>query len=431
MEILGPAASHMPALIGSWGTTTYGELRELVEHAKKNLSRHSTPLLASHPTPDFIANLLAYLSEGVPVALVAPELSEGELAIRKNILQTKPHPECALIVFTSGSTGNPKAVQLSAANMEANIEAVIESLEFGLAPQQNLFLSLSYSYGLFGQLFPALRLGIVTKVLTKFADARAEFAEGRGAGMWSGVPSHWEALLRVTTPEQCDGVTHVISAGAALPLNLRERLKAHFRNAVIFNNYGLTEASPRVLSLSSRHPRFFEEDTVGFPVKFLKVREGEGGELEVKGWQVMLGYLGDEKETAEKLRDGWLRSGDVVHIDQDGMVHIVGRSDDLFNIGGERASPLEIDAALLHVPGVKEGAVLVEKHPIYGSQLIAFLVGENIPGKKELLEVLRRHLSGHKVPLEYRLVDALPRTPNGKLKRKGLVDMKEKSKKIV
>lgn len=432
MEILGSAANELPALIGTWGTTSYGELRSLVEH-KKSLSRNrsDTPLLASHPTPEFIASLLAYLSEGIPVALVAPELSEGELAQRRKILQTKPHPDCALIVFTSGSTGNPKAVQLSAANLEANTEAVIDSLEFARAPEQKLFLSLSYSYGLFGQLLPALRLGIPTTILTRFADARGEFVEGRGAGMWSGVPSHWEALLRVTTPEQCEGVTHVISAGAALPLSLRERLKAHFRNATIYNNYGLTEASPRVLSFSSKHPRFFEEDTVGLPVKFLKVKEGEGGELEVKGWQVMLGYLGDEKETAEKLRDGWLRSGDVVHIDADGLVHIVGRLDDLFNIGGERASPLEIDAALLHIPGVKEGAVLVEKHPIYGSQLIAFLVGENIPPKKEILEKLRQHLSGHKVPLEYRIVEALPRTPNGKLRRKGLVEMKESAKKIV
>lgn len=431
MEILASTANEAPALIGSWGTTTFGELRALVEHARKNLSRRTTALLPSHPNPEFIATLLAYLSENVPVALVAPELSEGELEVRRKILETKPHPECALIVFTSGSTGNPKAVQLSSANMEANIEAVIESLEFARAPQQNLFLSLSYSYGLFGQLFPALRLGIPTKIIPRFADARAEFVEGRGGGMWSGVPSHWEALLRVTTPEQCDGVTHVISAGAALPLSLRQRLRDHFRNATIYNNYGLTEASPRVLSFSSRHPRFFEEDTVGLPVKFLEVKEGEGGELELKGRQVMLGYLGDPATTADKLRDGWLRSGDVVHVDGDGLVHIVGRLDDLFNIGGERASPLEIDAALATLPGVKEGAVLVEKHPIYGSQLLAFLVGEKIPPKKELLETLRHHLSGHKVPLEYRRVEALPRTPNGKLRRKGLAELKESAQKIL
>jgi long-chain acyl-CoA synthetase len=415
-------------LIGPWGKTSFADLRKLID--QQPISVSDTPLLASHATPDFVASLLAHLKKDLPVALVAPELSEGELAQRRQILKNKPHPDCRLIVFTSGSTGNPKAVQLSSANLEANIQAVSESLSFANAPQQNLFLSLSYSYGLFGQLFPALRLGVPTKFLTKFADARTEFSEGRGAGMWSGVPSHWEALLRVTTPEQCVGVTHVISAGAALPLSLRERLRAHFTNATIYNNYGLTEASPRVLSFSSKHPRFFEGDTVGYPVKGIEIREGDAGELLVRGPQVMLGYLGDPIETAKKIQDGWMKSGDVVGIDPEGLVHIMGRLDDLFNIGGERVSPLEIDAALSRLPGVKEGAVLVEKHPIYGSQLVAFLVGENLPAKKAILEELRKNLSGHKIPLEYLSVAALPRTPNGKLRRPDLAAMKPEAKKL-
>lgn len=433
MKILGQVAGDKPALIGEWGKTSFAELRALIDEKKRNLpangSASDTPLLAATPAPEFIATLVAHLELRRPVALVAPDLAPHELEDRRAILATPPHPACAIIVFTSGSTGKPKAVQLSAANLEANIDAVIESLEFARAPQQHLFLSLSYSYGLFGQLFPALRLGIPTHFLSRFADARTVFTEGRGAGMWSGVPSHWEALLRVTAPGQCDGVTHVISAGAALPLDQRQRLRKHFRNATIYNNYGLTEASPRVLSFSSRHPRFFEEDTVGAAVKHLEVMEGEGGELLVRGRQVMLGYLGDSTGTAEKIRDGWLRSGDVAHVDPDGLVHIVGRTDDLFNIGGERTSPLEIDAALARLPGVKEGAVLVEKHPLYGAQLTAFLVGAP-PAKKEILRQLREWLSGPKVPVDFRQVDALPRTPNGKLRRKELATLKDSAEKI-
>lgn len=424
MDIIGARTQVTPALIGPWGSTSFAELRTLVDRQKENLAAgpaSDTPLLACQPNPEFISRFLAHLETGIPVALVAPELSAAEREQRQTLLKNPRHPECGVIVFTSGSTGQPKGVQLSQENLEANTDAVIESLDFAKAPQQNLFLSLSYSYGLFGQLLPALKLGIPTKILTKFSDARQEFAEGRAAGMWSGVPSHWEALLRVTTPEQSAEVTHVISAGAALPLDLRERLRAHFANATIYNNYGLTEASPRVLSFSSRHPRFFEADTVGFAVKGLQVREGESGELLVKGRQVMLGYLGGD---SSKIQDGWLRSGDVVSIDPEGLVHIQGRLDDLFNIGGERVSPLEIDAALARLPGVKEAAVLVEKHPIYGAQLSAFLVGEDLPTKKDVLAEMRRQLSGHKVPLEYFIISALPRTPNGKLRRSGLADLK-------
>lgn len=409
-------------LTGPFGTLHSSELKKMMAREKPERGA----LLEASMDPAFLAKLLAHFESGVPAALVSPDLSPAERDARKRILEQEFHPDTALIVFTSGSTGAPKAVQLSRANLEANTEAVIESLEFARAPRQGLFLSLSYSYGLFGQLLPALHLGIPTKLIPKFADVRAAFLSGEGAGMWSGVPSHWEALLRVTTPEQCDGVTHVISAGAALPLELRKRLRAHFRNATIYNNYGLTEASPRVLCLRSTHPRFFEEGTVGYPVKHLEVKEGEGGELLVRGKQVMLGYLGG---SGDKIRDGWLHSGDVVQVEVDGMVRIVGRMDDLFNIGGERASPLEIDAALLKVPGVKDAAVLVEQHELYGARLTAFLVGSP-PGKKAIVEELRKHLSGHKIPLEYLAVDSLPRTPNGKLKRSELTNSKNTARKI-
>lgn len=415
-------------LIGPFGTLEAPELRQLVEEEKTRFRSGPVPLLEAAMDPVFIAKFLAHFENGKPMALVSPDLSPAERAQRESILKNKLHPECAVIVFTSGSTGVPKAVQLSRANLEANTEAVIESLQFAKAPQQGLFLSLSYSYGLFGQLLPALHLGTRTKFYPKFADVRAAILAGEGGGMWSGVPSHWEALLRVTTPEQCDGVTHVISAGAALPLELRKKLKAHFRNALLFNNYGLTEASPRVLSLPSTHPRFFEEGTVGYAVKHLEVKEGEAGELLVKGKQVMLGYLGDEK--SEKIQDGWLHSGDVVHVEADGMVRIQGRMDDLFNIGGERTSPLEIDAALLKVPGVKEAAVLVENHEIYGARLAAFLVCDEGLKKKSVMEALKNHLSGHKIPLEYFRVDALPRTPNGKLRRKALTELKPAAQRI-
>lgn len=429
MSILGAPMADTPALIGAFGSVSFAELRSKVDAAKTGLPSRVC-LLNAVPHPDFVAKFLAHLEAGIPAALVSPDLAPHERELREKILEKPLHPETAVIVFTSGSTGTPKAVQLSLKNLSANTEAVIESLDFGSAPRQFLFLSLSYSYGLFGQLLPALRLGIPTRFLPKFADARAVFMDGKGEGMWSGVPSHWEALLRVTSPEQCAGVTHVISAGAALPLDLRHRLRAHFKNATIFNNYGLTEASPRVLSLPSTHPRFFEEGTVGFPVKGLEVKAAEDGELLVKGLQVMLGYLGDEAATREKITGGWLHSGDVVSVEPDGMVRIMGRKDDLFNIGGERTSPLEIDAALLRIPGVKEGAVLVEKHDIYGAKLTAFLVADKKLEKKTILEVLKKNLSGHKIPLEYLAVDALPRTPNGKLKRSGLQDLKSSAERI-
>ena len=418
------------ALRGRWGSLSFPELQDLVNKEMKSLSGKKISVLEAESSPRFISLFLAHLNAGHPVVVMAEGLSEGEKALRKTMLSHPLHPQTAVIVFTSGSTGTPKAVQLSLDNLLANSEAVIESLYFKQAKSQGLFLSLSYSYGLFAQLLPALSLGVPTKIYDKFTEVREDFLDNKAEGMWSGVPSHWETLLRLTTPEHCKNITHVISAGAALPLNLRQRLRAHFPNALCFNNYGLTEASPRVLSLSSAHPRFLEEGTVGTPVKFLQVKEAEGGELWIKGRQVMLGYLGDERATQEKITDGWLHSGDIALVESDGMVCIQGRMDDLFNIGGERTSPLEIDAALLQVPGVKEGAVYVDKDALYGAKISAFLVGSEGLTKKQVLDSLRSCLSGHKIPSEFFQVHELPKTPNGKLRRAELVKLKNTGRRI-
>ncbi len=411
MQVLHP---HFQ-LSGPFGKLEAPALRTLVDEEKGSVQKKA--ILLARPTPDFVAKVLAHLETQTPAAILSPDLSLAEREAREKILQQNLHPETALVLFTSGSTGAPKAVQLSWKNIAANTEAVLESLAFAQATQQNLFLSLSYSYGLLGQLLPAIQAGVPTHLLA-FPEARSALLAGKGAGMWSGVPAHWETLLRVTSPEQCDSVTHVISAGAALPLELRARLRGHFRQATIFNNYGLTECSPRVLSLASTHPRFLQEGTVGYPVKHLQVKTGPEGELLVRGPQVMLGYVGEAGEA--KIQDGWLHSGDVVEHEADGMVKIVGRLDELFNIGGERTSPLEIEAALLQLEGVKEAAVLVEPHDLYGAKITAFLVGAEALKRKDAVTQLRQWLSGHKVPLEYFRLPQLPRTPNGKLQRKEL-----------
>jgi long-chain acyl-CoA synthetase len=277
---------------------------------------------------------------------------------------------------------------------------------------------------LLGQLLPALAAGLHTELLGNLVELKALLEEGRLVGMISGVPSHYEALLRLlgAGPVLSQGVTHVVSAGAALSLPLRQRLLQAFPASRLYTNYGQTELSPRVLCLRSDHPAFLSTAT-GFPVGTLAVKLTSEGELCVRGEQVMLGYLGAPEATGEKSEDGWFRTGDMAELSPEGLVTILGRNDDLLKVGGERLSPFEIEAALRDLPGVEEAAVWGREDPLYGTTLTAFLQlrpGAPCLPRRELRQALRRSLSPHKIPADYYRVEQLPRTANGKLRRSRL-----------
>ncbi|KFE68263.1 Long-chain-fatty-acid--CoA ligase [Hyalangium minutum] len=426
---------------------SFHELRREVEARKQRLSGlpPGIAILRANRSWKFIANFLALYEAGLPQAVFAPEWTPSEAEMRRRTLgccfeldedlgaswqsassSPQHHPDTSLVLFTSGSTGAPRAVQLSRWNIEANVAAVLKSLDFSTARTQTLFLPLSYSFGLLGQLLPALAIGLHTELLGNLVELKARLEEARPIGMISGVPSHYEALLRLLGSGSTlgKGVTHVVSAGAAMPLPLRQRLLQAFPSSRIYTNYGQTELSPRVLCLRSDHPAFLSSAT-GFPVGNLSVKLTAQGELCVRGDQVMLGYLGASEATREKVQDGWLHTGDVAELSPDGLVTILGRNDELLKVGGERLSPFEIEAALRELPGVEEAAVWGREDPLYGTTLTAFLQfrsGAPCPPKRELRQALRERLSVHKVPADFYRVSQLPRTANGKLQRHRLAE---------
>jgi long-chain acyl-CoA synthetase len=433
------------ALVHGEDRLTFGQLRRRVDDAARDLAalEDGVVILDAQSDPETVVRFLALRELGKPVALFSSTWTSHEIEVRRSMLgkashlgadgtvvwssathEIAHHPEAAVILFTSGSTGAPRAVQLSQPNIDANTGAVLDTLDFEQAAEQTLFLPLSYSYGLLGQLVPALEVGVTTRLLPQFNDARVALETSRARGMWSGVATHWEALLRLTDPppENTAEVTHVVSAGAPLSTDLRTRLRHRFPEATLYNNYGQTEAGPRVLSFSSRHPSFFE-GFVGYPVGDFEIAVTDDDELLLRGSQIMPGYLGDEEATADKIRDGWLYTGDAARIADDGLVEILGRRDQIVNIGGERISLREIEEELSSWDEVEEAAVLVEADDIYGGRLIGFLAGgealDNLRRKRVIARLAER-LSWQKVPRHYFVLDALPKRPNGKLDRKAL-----------
>ncbi len=424
---------------------TFAELRERVDTTARELESldSGVVILDARSSPATVVQFMALLQLGKPAAMFSSTWTEHEIEVRRSMLGkaihldtrgdvvwTSPsqeiahHPEAAVVLFTSGSTGKPRAVQLSRRNIDANTRAVLDTLDFEQASEQTLFLQLSYSYGLLGQLVPAIEVGVTTRLLPRFTDARVVLETTRATGMWSGVATHWEALVRLTDPppENTAGITHIISAGAPLRVGLRARLRDRFPNATLYNNYGQTEAGPRVISFTSRHPLFFE-GFVGFPVGDFEVDVTDEDELLLRGSQVMPGYLGDEQATARKIRDGWLYTGDMARIADGGLIEILGRRDQLVKVGGERISLREVEEELSAWEEIDEVAVLVEEDELYGNRLVGFLVGgERLQelGSRHIIDKLARRLSWHKVPRKFYLLDELPRRPNGKIARQEL-----------
>jgi long-chain acyl-CoA synthetase len=368
-------------------------------------------------TTDSIAENFSslYESDGV-IAVADSDRYQAEL----ERLKPQLHPETKLILFTSGSEGRAKFVQLSRASVEANTEAVIESLRFCEAREQFLFLPLYYSFGLLGQLLPAQRLGMTTHFLPNMMALRGE----KLRGMLSAVGTQWDVLSKLLAPDgPYPDVTHVVSAGSRLSQATREALHRLFPRATIYNNYGQTECSPRILSLSSDQEGFYSNET-GYPVRGLTGRLNEMGELEVRGPQVMLGYLGDEAGTRAKIVDGWLRTGDQATMAEDGRVTILGRADDLIKLGGERVSLLTYSQCATEI-GLAREAIAVPFTDAGGIDRVALVLGgsgDPPPAEAEAIARIREALKSrsaiHVAPSAVLFQPELNKLPNGKIDRK-------------
>ncbi|WP_133128315.1 class I adenylate-forming enzyme family protein [Legionella nagasakiensis] len=442
MNVLPNPIPERIALICQGHEISFANLDHDVDAMAKKFKKLPQGIIAltAENKSTFVIQLLAAFLNNQPVAVFANHWSQKEIndkfdllghALRVdeqgNIISMNRHsiPRChektALILFTSGSTGQSKAVQLSQENIKTNCRAVIDSLNFSATDNQWLFLPLSYSFGLLGQLLPGLMAGITTHLTEGFAEINAMFVSKLIPRMWSGVPSHWSVIMKMAEhfPSVACQLTHVISAGAKLSRDLRVRLIEMFPNAVIYNNYGLTEASPRVLTLSSQDPLFLSE-YVGYPVGDWRLKLSKEQELFIYGKQVMLGYLGERNSA--KIQDGWLATGDLAEITPIGLVSIKGRCDYLVNIGGEKISLDEIERIINQCSLFAEVVVIPVEDVLYGTRLMVFLEksgGEASCSKEQLLQTIQQRF-GRYVPLQLHVMASLPRNKNGKLDRAAL-----------
>ena len=375
-----------------------------------------------------------------PGLMLALDSGAEGIGVEEAIEGGEPHepasPDApAIVAFTSGTTGAPKGVPLSHANVLASIRAVM--MAWGWERDEVLVhaLPLSHQHGL-GGLHATLLAGSHAVLEARFEpEAFCERAGAVAATAVMAVPTIWERLddwdgpARAALARLRIGISGSAPLPAALALRVRDWL-----GQLPLERYGSTEAG---LNLSNPLRGERGPGSVGYPLPGIEVRildgeggdvaPGEDGELVVRGPQVFDGYLRRPRETeAAFTADGWFRTGDIARQDPaDGSIAITGRGKDMIITGGLNVFPREVEAALEEHAAVSGSAVVGVSSPRWGEEVVAFVVARagGSPDPEELIAHCRERLSGFKCPKRVLVVDGLPTNEMGKVRRDELSRM--------
>jgi len=339
-----------------------------------------------------------------------------------------------ILIYTSGTTGVPKGVLLTQANIVSNARSVVTYLDLGPEDRHAVFLPLFYSYAMSQMLSTLLAGGEVVLFddLLYPALVLREMA-AREVTVVAGVPTTYNLFVRLTgfRAERFPSLRICLNAGGPIHPDRLEQLRERFPGAKIINNYGCTEAGPRVTFLP--HDEVHRRGSIGRAIPGLQVMlrdeagrivgPGELGELTVTGPSVMKRYYKNELETRRVLTPQGLRTGDWATVDSDGYFYFKGRKVDIINTGGEKVSAREVEEVLAEHPGVHEVAVVGAADPILGEVVRAFVVPEvgAAVSEDDLIRFARVGLAHHKVPRQIVFTNRLARTPSGKIRKVDLV----------
>jgi long-chain acyl-CoA synthetase len=483
-------ADDRVALIVGGRETTYGELRDQVARVRGGLAAHdvadgdrvailcgnnryfvvsylavvglgavAVPLNPASPAPEIERELAKVAPVAVVVGPVAapawshvdrsalPSVrlvvaAEGELAGSIGLDELLAHDplgtvgvapdHLAVMMFTSGTAGPPRAAMLSHGNLLANIEQSMsvpdrtsaDDVVYGVLPLFHIF-------GLNVVLGATLTAGGTILLVQRFDPATAveSFAQ-RGVTVVPGAPPMWVAFSHFDElpSDSFRTVRLALSGASRLSPAVAERFEQRF-GVPIREGYGLTEAAPVVTSSAGGPVRYGSVGRVlhGQQVRLVghdgaDVPAGDAGEIWVQGPNVFQGYFDDADATARVLADGWLRTGDIATVDDDGYLYLVDRAKDLIIVSGFNVFPAEVEEVLLSHPAVAEVGVVGVPHPHHGEAVKAYVVRKPDADVDEdaLIDHCADYLARYKCPTKVIFVEHLPRNASGKLIRREL-----------
>jgi long-chain acyl-CoA synthetase len=347
--------------------------------------------------------------------------------------------DLAILLYTSGTTGNPKGVRLTHRNIVSNIEGCLQMFE--ITPDDVILgiLPLFHTFALTGTMGIPLHSGGTFVTHMRFQpDATLDAIQEHKVTILIAVPSMHRVLAHMQRhqPRDVSSLRFGIAGGEPLPPRIEREFEETFR-VPLLQGYGLTETSPVI---SANPPEANKPGTAGRPLQGIDVRimgddgsevpVGEVGEITVRGPGVMQGYHKRDDETAAMIRDGWLYTGDMGCVDADGYITITGRRKEMIIVGGLNVFPPEVEAVLSEHPGISHCAVIGLSSEAHGEQVKAIIVprDETLIGnaeglaalEKDIREYLKDKLAQFKMPRHYEFRAEVPLGPTGKVLKKAL-----------
>jgi long-chain acyl-CoA synthetase len=343
-------------------------------------------------------------------------------------LEPRADDDTAVILYTSGTTGQPKGAELTHANLHRNATVAVSTL-LEMTERDVLLgaLPLFHTFGQTVSMNCSTVVGACLTLIPRFDPGKAlEIIERDQVTVFAGVPTMYTAMLNHPDRERFDVscLRLCVSGGAAMPEQVMRSFEAEF-GCKILEGYGLSETSPVA---SFNHPdRERKPGSIGTPIEGVQMKvvdvddndvpQGEVGEIVIRGHNVMRGYWNRPDATREVMGGGWFHSGDMARVDEDGYFVIVDRKKDLIIRGGYNVYPREIEEVLYEHPAVLEVAVIGVPHEELGEEVAAVVALK--PDCQATAEELQAHaksqVAAYKYPRRIWFVDELPKGPTGKI----------------
>jgi acyl-CoA synthetase (AMP-forming)/AMP-acid ligase II len=394
---------------------TFGQIDEMSERASKGIKPGTRVAIAEPVSGRWIATYLGILRAGATAVPLNPSYTPAELERLTAAAHATPDvgDDVALIAFTSGTTGQPKAVPLTHRNLLTSIRAAMAAWRWSSDDILVHALPLVHQHGL-GGLHATLIAGSRLHIVPRFTpEDLLDVIIGSGATVLFAVPTIYQRLAEM--PSVTNRLRLCISGAAPLGEEAaRGAQRVLGRRPLV--RYGLTESG---LDVSQVYGAPLAE-TVGVPLPGVRVRLADGGEIQIRGPQVFSGYAGGEPAFTD---DGWFRTGDLGRLDEaTGELVIEGRSKELINTGGMKVHPREVEEVLERHPSVAEAAVAGVPSQRWGEQVTAWVVIRSGAAfdAAALIAHARAGLAPYKTPKEIFQVDEVPRNSAGKIDRRRL-----------
>jgi acyl-CoA synthetase (AMP-forming)/AMP-acid ligase II len=362
---------------------------------------------------------------------IFPDLEYDYTPVKYNPDKNFDSETTAEIIFTSGSTGKPKGVVISHKNLIANTESIVTYLKLTQDDRMLVVLPFYYCYGL-SLLHTHLRVGgsvVLNNSFIFLGSVIKDLKDNKCTG-FAGVPSHFQILLRKSDSfkkTEFPDLKYVTQAGGKLPPIFIDEFRESHPDVKFIVMYGQTEATARLSYL----PHQLYESKKGSMGKGIpgvelrvvdeageKIKPGETGEVIAKGDNIMKGYFADEEGTRNALRNGWLYTGDLGTVDEDGYIFLTARKKEIIKVRGKRISPKEIEAVILAIPEVIDCSIEGVEDEIEGEMLKATVVirkdASDLVSSESIKKHCSKYLALHKIPHIFEIKQDLTISATGK-----------------